>query len=134
VLNALSMSEHDPNETLRGFREYFARSNESQKKIAARLGVTRLVQRKNFSARNPSPNKHVNAKGRVLTLDIEVQSKCIKSNTSGASPRRDSDRPLTAASSPQGYSASFLEGRYLRFQIGDEREGLLSAIRLRFGF
>jgi hypothetical protein len=38
-----SMSEHDPNETLREFREYFARSYESQKKIAARVGVTQAT-------------------------------------------------------------------------------------------
>jgi hypothetical protein len=37
------MSEHDPNETLREFREYFARSYESQKKIAARVGVTQAT-------------------------------------------------------------------------------------------
>jgi transcriptional regulator with XRE-family HTH domain len=34
------MSEPDPKTTLRQFREYFARSYESQDKIAARVGVT----------------------------------------------------------------------------------------------
>jgi hypothetical protein len=37
------MSEHDPNETLREFREYFARGYESQKMIAARVGVSEPV-------------------------------------------------------------------------------------------
>jgi hypothetical protein len=38
------MSEHDPNETLREFREYFARSYQPQYRIAARIGISHRTQ------------------------------------------------------------------------------------------